>query len=121
MKFKLKFNDFINELNNTSNHFDNLSEYIYLKVFGLYKILYASIQNKYEIINNNRKLEIKPLGIRKIDNIVMDIMKKDFSKLLKELNSQIKSEGKKYISKILQKINNKLQKKSKKLYRWKIS
>ena len=114
---QMKINNFINEVNNTSVFLENLGEYIYIKVLGFYKILYSSIQNKYQIISNRRRLEFNALEARRIDSTQLDIMKDDFSLLLDELETQIKSEIKKKISEILKEIDKKLKKLSDKYTR----
>jgi len=51
---QLKINYFLNQINNTNLFIENLSEYIFSKTFGYYKILYTSIQNKYQVIKNHK-------------------------------------------------------------------
>ena len=116
---RIKIDEFINEINNTYIFIENLSEYIYIKVIGYYKILYYSIQNKLKTIDNNRRLEIKSLETRRIASSEIDLMKNEFSNLLKNLDEEIKASIKKYIAdklqKIYKKIDSYLQKFSKKL------
>ena len=50
---QLKINYFLNQINNTNLFIENLSEYIFSKTFGYYKILYNSIQNKYQVIKSH--------------------------------------------------------------------
>ena len=118
---RMKINEFINEINNTSIFIENLRDFIYIKAMGYYKILYYSIQNKLKTINNNRRLEIKNSGKRRIFSTEIDSMKNEFSILLKKLNEEITQSIRNYIKErlheIYKKIDSKLQKLSKKLYK----
>jgi hypothetical protein len=118
---QMKINDFISGINNTSIFIENLVKYIYIKVLGYYKILHCSIQNKYKVINDNRRLELNSLEKRKMDSNELNIMKNDFSELYNLINSQIKEEIRNYtrdkLHDIYNTIDNKLKKISDKLYK----
>ena len=51
-----KINYFLNEINNTSAFIESLSGYIHNQVLGYYKILYTTIQNKYEDLGNKKQI-----------------------------------------------------------------
>ena len=51
---KNKTNNFLNEINKTSEFIESLSGYIHNQALGYYKILHTAIQNKYENLNEKR-------------------------------------------------------------------
>ena len=83
--------------------------------------MHSSIQKRYTMINNNRRLERNSLEMRRIDFTQIDYMKKEFSELLnsikEELGNQIRHYVAKQLQKVYSKINSELQKLSKKLSR----
>ena len=115
-----KINYFINEINDTSIFIENLGAYIYTKVVGYYKILHSSIQNRYKVIDNNRRLEKNSIIPRRIDSQELEYMKKNFIDLLDILDDTIKNEMKKFVvsevsKKFFDKMNKHLSKISKEL------
>ena len=118
---QMNINEFINEINDTSTYMEKLSDYVHIKIIGYYKLLHSSIQKRYTMINNNRRLEHNSLEMRRIDFTQIDYMKKEFSELLnsikEELGNQIRHYVAKQLQKVYSKINSELQKLSKKLSR----
>ena len=118
---QMNINEFINEINDTSTYMEKLSDYVHIKIIGYYKLLHSSIQKRYTMINNNRRLEHNSLEMRRIDFTQIDYMKKEFSELLnsikEELGNQIRNYVAKQLQKVYSKINSELQKLSKKLSR----
>ena len=51
---QLKINNFLNELNKTSDLFQSLSGYIHNQALGYYRIFHTTIQNKYEEVKEKR-------------------------------------------------------------------
>ena len=115
-----KINYFIEEINNTSTFIANLGAYIHTKIIGYYKILYSSIHNRYEIINNGRRLEQNSIIPRRIDSQELEYMKQNFIELLDILENKIKTEIENFIydniiEKFFDEINKKLSEFSKNL------
>ena len=59
-----KTNNFLNELNKTSEFIESLSGYIHNQALGYYKILHTIIQNKYENLNGKRIRLLKEINIK---------------------------------------------------------
>ena len=53
---QFKINHFLNEINKTCDFIESLSGYIHNQVLGYYKILYTTIQNKYEELGNKKAI-----------------------------------------------------------------
>ena len=60
VQFKIAY--FLNEINRTTEFIESLSGYIHNKALGYYKMLYSTIQNKYEDLSNQKTRNLGIVG-----------------------------------------------------------